>query len=131
MSELFSDEWMKKFQQEWNREPDLSGALQKIGFNSVIGYGLKGEDQPRGYIQVENGKVVDAGAYNGQELNWDMRADEGNWSKWFEKEIGMTGLGMAVTTGKMKFNAGDFKAMIKDPRMATPFVKSFTVMGRV
>ncbi len=131
MSELFSDEWMKKFQQEWNQEPDLSGALEKIGFNSVIGYGLKGEDQPRGYIQVENGKVVDAGAYNGQELNWDMRADEGNWSKWFEKEMGMTGLGMAVTTGKMKFNAGDFKAMVKDPRMATPFIKSFTVMGRV
>jgi len=131
MSELFSDEWMKKFQQEWNNEPELSGSLEKIGFNSVIGYGLKGEDQPRGYIQVENGQVTDAGAYNGQELNWDMRADEGNWSKWFEKEMGMTGLGMAVTTGKMKFNAGDFKAMVKDPRMATPFIKSFTVMGRV
>ena len=131
MSELFSDEWMKKFQQEWNNEPDLSGALEKIGFNSVIGYGLKGEDTARGFIKVENGKVTDAGAYDGQELNWDMRADEGNWNKWFQKEMGMTGLGMAVTTGKMKFNAGDFKAMIKDPRMATPFIKSFTVMGRV
>jgi len=42
----------------------------------------------------------------------------------------MTGLGLAVTTGKLKFNSGDFKAMIKDPRMATPFVKSFSVMGR-
>ena len=131
MSELFSDAWMKKFQQEWNNEPDLSGALEKIGFNSVIGYGLKGEDAARGFIKVENGKVTDAGAYDGQELNWDMRADEGNWNKWFQKEMGMTGLGMAVTTGKMKFNAGDFKAMVKDPRMATPFVKSFTVMGRV
>jgi putative sterol carrier protein len=131
MSELFSDEWMKKFQQEWNNEADLSGALEKIGFNSVIGYGLKGEDKPRGYIKVENGQVTDAGAYDGQELNWDMRADEGNWNKWFQKEMGMTGLGMAVTTGKMKFNAGDFKAMVKDPRMATPFIKSFTVMGRV
>ena len=131
MSELFSDEWMKKFQQEWNNEADLAGALEKIGFNSVIGYGLKGEDQPRGFIKVENGQVTDAGAYDGQELNWDMRADEGNWNKWFQKEMGMTGLGMAVTTGKMKFNAGDFKAMVKDPRMATPFVKSFTVMGRV
>jgi hypothetical protein len=40
-------------------------------------------------------------------------------------------LGMAVTSGKLKFNSGDFKAMIKDPRMATPFVKSFTVMGWV
>jgi putative sterol carrier protein len=60
-----------------------------------------------------------------------MRADEGNWKKWFSKELGVAGLGMAVTTGKLKFNSGDFKAMIKDPRMATPFVKSFTVMGWV
>ena len=37
----------------------------------------------------------------------------------------------AVTTGKLKFSAGDFKAMVKDPRMATPFVKSFAVMGKV
>jgi len=131
MADLFSDEWMKKFQQEWNDESDLSDALAKIEFNSVIGYGFKGDDAASGYIKVENGKVTDAGSYDGQELNWDMRADDGSWKKWFEKELGMTGLGMAVTTGKLKFNSGDFKAMVKDPRMATPFVKSFTVMGKV
>jgi len=131
MSDLFSDEWMKKFQAEWNNEPELSDALGKIEFSSVIGYGFKGDDNASGYITVENGKVTDAGAYDGQELNWDMRADAGNWSKWLEKELGMAGLGMAVTTGKMKFNSGDFKAMVKDPRMATPFIKSFAVMGKV
>jgi len=131
MADLFSDEWMKKFQQEWNNEPELSDALEKIEFNSVIGYGFKGDDKAAGYIKVENGKVTDAGQYDGQDLNWDMRADDDNWKKWFAKELGMTGLGMAVTTGKLKFNAGDFKAMVKDPRMATPFVKSFTVMGKV
>ncbi len=131
MADLFSDEWMKKFQEEWNNEPELSGALEKIDFNSVIGYGFKGDNSAKGYIKVENGKVTDAGQYDGQDLNWDMRADDDNWKKWFEKDMGMTGLGMAVTTGKLKFNAGDFKAMVKDPRMATPFVKSFTVMGKV
>ena len=30
-----------------------------------------------------------------------MRADAASWQKWFEKELGMTGLGMAVTTGKL------------------------------
>jgi putative sterol carrier protein len=131
MSEMFSDEWMKKFQEEWNAEPTLSDELAKINFSSVIGYGFKGEDQASGYIKVENGKVTEAGQYDGQSLNWDMRADSDNWQKWFQKEMGMTGLGMAVTTGKLKFNEGDFKAMVKDPRMAGPFVKSFTVMGRV
>ena len=131
MADLFSDEWMKKFQEEWNAEADLSDELAKIGFSSVIGYGFKGDDQAAGYIQVEDGKVTEAGKYDGQSLNWDMRADSANWQKWFEKELGMTGLGMAVTTGKLKFSEGDFKAMVKDPRMAGPFVKSFAVMGRV
>ncbi len=131
MAELFSDEWMKAYQQQWNGEPELADALAKIDFDSLIGYGFKGEDQPRGFIRVEKGKVTEAGTYDGRNLNWDMRADEANWRKWMEKDLGMTGLGMAVTTGKLKFITGDFKAMIKDPRMAGPFIKSFAVMGRV
>jgi len=130
MADLFTDEWMKSFQTAWNGEPDVAEALAKIDFNTVIGYGFKGDDTAKGYIKVEAGKVTEAGAYDGQELSWDLRADNGNWDKWMQKELGMTGLGIAVTTGKLKFNSGDFKAMIKDPRMATPFVKSFTVMGR-
>jgi hypothetical protein len=31
----------------------------------------------------------------------------------------------------MKFKVGDYSAMIKDPRMADPFIKSFSVMARV
>ena len=40
-------------------------------------------------------------------------------------------LGLAFSTGKLKFKKGDFKAMIGDPRMAGPFIKSFGAMGRV
>jgi len=43
----------------------------------------------------------------------------------------MASMGMAVTMGKLKFETGDFAAMIKDPRMATPFVKSFSLMGAI
>ena len=131
MADLFSDEWMKSFQGIWNSEPALKDALAELGFNSVIGYGIPGEDGPRGYIDVQNGEVVSAGAYDGQTLNWDIRADEKNWDKWLSKGIGMAGMGMAVTTGKMKFQTGDFNAMIKDPRMAGPFIKSFEAMGQV
>ncbi len=131
MAELFSEEWMKEFMDKWNAEPELSGALSKIGFNSVIAYGLDGEDKPRGYIKVENGKAVEAGTYNGQELNWDLRASTDNWKKWLKKPPGMMGLGMAYTSRKLKFEVGDYGAMIKDPRMAGPFIKSFSVMGQV
>ena len=131
MSELFDDQWMKSFQSIWNSEPELKDALAELSFNSVIAYGMQNEEQPRGVIEVQNGEIVNAGQYDEQDLNWDIRADQGNWEKWLSKGIGMAGMGMAVTTGKMKFKTGDFKSMIKDPRMAGPFVKSFEAMGKV
>jgi hypothetical protein len=130
MADLFSDEWMKTFMAQWNAEPDLSDALAQIGFNSVIGYGFEGEDQPRGVLSVENGKAVAAGAYNGETMNWDIRCAEAQWKKWISSPPGMMGLGTAFATGKMKFKVGDYGAMIKDPRMAGPFIKSFSVMAR-
>ena len=130
MADLFSDSWMKSFGEQWNGEPELAGALSQIGFNSTIGYGFTGDAAPSGVIVVENGTVTSAGAYNGEALNWDLRAAADNWQKWIDKGIGMTGLGIAYTTGKLKFNVGDYTAMLKDPRMAGPFIKSFSVMGR-
>lgn len=131
MADLFSDEWMKTFGEQWNQEPELADALEKISFNSNIGYGFDGDAQPTGVLVVKNGKVVEAGAYSGQELNWDLRATADNWNKWRAKGIGMMGLGTAYATRKLKFIVGDYGAMVKDPRMAGPFIKSFTVMGRV
>ena len=131
MADLFSDEWMKAFMVAWNNEPSLSDALAQIGFNSNIGYGFDGEDAPRGVLVVENGVATAAGAFNGEELNWDLRANQANWDKWRKKGIGMAGLGMAYATRKLKFNVGDYGAMIKDPRMAGPFIQSFNIMGQV
>ncbi|MCU0766145.1 MAG: SCP-2 sterol transfer family protein [Gammaproteobacteria bacterium] len=130
MAELFSDAWMKSFMQQWNAEPELSDALAQIGFNSVIGYGYPDDAQARGVLTVENGKAVAAGAYAGETLSWDIRASADQWQKWVKDPPGMMKLGMAFTTGKMKFKVGDYGAMIKDPRMAGPFIKSFSVMGR-
>ena len=130
MADLFSEEWIKSFQEQWNAESELSDALAKINFNSTIAYGFDGEDTPRSVLIVENGKATGAEIYNGQELSWDLRATFDNWNKWMAKPPGMMGLGMAYTSRKLKFNVGDYGAMIKDPRMAGPFIKSFTVMGR-
>lgn len=131
MAELFSEQWMNRFHEEWNKESDLAGALAKINFNSTIAYGIDGEAAPRGVIVVEQGKVVKSGAYTNETLNWDLRASQESWEKWIAKGVGMVGLGMAYTTRKLKFNVGDYGAMISDPRMAGPFIKTFTVMGRV
>lgn len=131
MADLFSPEWMAQYQEQWNAEPDLSDALAKINFDSVIGYGFKGEDQPRGVLVVKDGKAVEAGAYNGQTLSWDLRAKPEDWEKCFQKGLNMMGLSGAYMQGKLKFVVGDYWAMIKDPRMVNPFLKSFSVMGQV
>jgi hypothetical protein len=122
---------LKGYQAVWNSEPEVSDALAKINFNSVIGVGFPDEDKPRGVFVVENGKAVRAGTYAGEALNWDMRAKPDDWAKWQAKGIGMTGLGMAAATGKLKFRTGDYGSMLKNPAMAGPFVKSFSLMGKV
>ena len=130
MSNLFTDEWMKGFMAAWNADPSLSADLAKINFSSSIAYGFLDDDQPLGVIIIEEGKATNAGAFNGEALNWDLRATEGNWNKWLKKPPGMMGLGMAYSTRKLQFNVGDYGAMIKDPRMAGPFIKTFAVMGQ-
>lgn len=131
MTNLFSPEWMQAFAEQWNTEPELADALAKIHFNSVIGYGFDSEATPKGVITVESGRVVTAGTYNGQKLNWDLRADPNQWQQWLTKGLNMMGLSMAYMSRKLQFRVGDYTAMIKDPRMAGPFIKSFAVMGRV
>lgn len=131
MVELFSSEWMNKFAAAWNAEPALWSGLEKIGFTSVIAYGLLEEEKPRGVLIVENGKAKEGMTYDHQVLNWDLRASLEDWEKWMRKAPGLMGLGIAYTSRRLRFKVGDYGAMIKDPRMAGPFIKSFEVMGRV
>jgi len=128
MAELFTDKWINDLKDAWNNEPEVSDALAKIDFCSVITCGYKNEDTPRCVFVVENGEAVRAGLYDGETADWDMRADEKNWEKWTETPLNMATMGIAFTMGKLKFKTGDFKAMIKNPSMAVPFVKSFGLM---
>lgn len=129
--DLFSNIWMGKYKDAWNSTGDVSDALAKINFDSTIAWGIAGEDKPRGVLVVKGGKAVHAGEYKGEDLNWDLRASQENWSQWQQNPIGMVGLGMAVTTGKLKFAAGDYSSMMKNPGMAGPFVNSFGLMSQV
>jgi len=131
MSKICSGEWMNELKDAWNNSEEVSGKLAEINFNSVIACGFKGDDKPTGIFIVEKGVCISAGDYAGESIDWDMRADKKNWLKWIAKPLTMTTMGIAVTTGKLKFVTGDFKAMIKDPRMAVPFVKSFSLMSDI
>ncbi len=131
MPELFSADWMNELKDQWNNDPEVKDKLAEIGFNSVITCGFKNEDKPVGVFIVKNGECVSAGSYTDESPDWDMRADRKDWMKWVEKGIGLTGMGMAYTMGKLKFKTGDYGAMIKNPKMAGPFVKSFGLMKNI
>jgi len=128
MAQLFTDEWINALKDAWNSNPEVSDALAKIDFNSVITCGFKGDDVPLCTFVVKKGIAVSAGLYNAEEADWDMRASQEDWDKWTTKPLGMASMGIAFTTGKLKFVKGDFKAMIKNPSMAVPFIKSFALM---
>ncbi|VAW59938.1 hypothetical protein MNBD_GAMMA08-3106 [hydrothermal vent metagenome] len=131
MPTLFDNAWMERYKEEWNKDPNLAKPLNAINFSSVIGYGFPDEEKPRSCIVIKDGYITEAGHYNNQPLNWDLRAKEGHWREWLKREVGSTGLGLAYSTGKLKFIAGDYKLMIKNQSIASPFIKSFSAMGRV
>ena len=60
-----------------------------------------------------------------------MRADLKDWMESGENGIDMAGMASAYMFGKIKFKHGDYASVIKDPRMAGPFVKSFGLMQKI
>lgn len=131
MAELFSGDWMRAFMDAWNRDAELSADLARIGFSSVIGYGFDAEEHPRAVLVVDSGRATSVAAFAGQTLNWDLRATAEQWQAWKSKPPSLMGLGLAYTQRKLRFKQGDYAAMVKDPRLAGPFVRSFEVMARV
>lgn len=128
---LFSTSWMEAFKTAWNKNPKMTEPLAAINFDSSIGYGLLGEEQPRGVLQVKNGQAIFGGDFTNQELNWDIRASQALWDKWKETPPNMTKIGLAYTTRRLQFKKGDYAAMLSEPRMAGPFIKSFETMSEI
>jgi putative sterol carrier protein len=132
-AELFSADWMTCFMEKWNAEAtELVEPLAKLDnpFSAKIGYGIYKEDAPKGVLVVETGKVTSAGAYNGEELDWDLRAKPESWTKWLKDGIGKLDMGKPAMFGGLGFEKGDYGAMMKDLSMMGPFIKSFEVMGK-
>lgn len=131
MARLFSEEWIKMLAQAWNSDPDLVNPLSDAQFSANIAYGFDNEHAPRVVIAVVNGKVIAAGSFAGQKLNWDLRASLDNWQHWMIDGFGLTSLGTAVAMQKLKFLQGDYRKMIRNPMLAKPFLRHFELMQTI
>ena len=130
MPELFSADWANKYKEIWNSDAGIADHLGRTGFNSVVAFGIDGEEDPRVVLTISNGQVVSAGGPNGEDLNWDLRASQEEWDAMVLKPPGLMKLGLAYTSRKLKFKKGDYAVMIKDPGLSTAFVKCFALMGQ-
>jgi len=130
MPELFSDDWAKRYKDIWNSNEGIAQELGKSNFNSVVAFGVDGEDSPRVVLTISNGEIVSAGSHNGESLNWDLRASLDEWVSLVSKPPGLMKLGLAYTSRKLKFKKGDYAVMIKDPGLSTAFVKCFSLMAK-
>ena len=131
MSNLFSAAWMKQLQQMWNANTDITKPLSKAGFSSRIAYGFKDNEKATGMLVIENGMVVEAGEYDGGELDWDLRADAAKWQEWIDGGFGLAQLGPAVATGALQFASGNYRQMIRNPSLANPFLHHFELMQNI
>lgn len=130
MPELFSAEWAKKFKELWNSGDGIVGQLKKSGFNSVVAFGIDGEDQPRCVLTVSDGQLLSIGKPGNEDIVWDLRAKAADWDNWMAKPPSLMKLGLAYTSRKLKFHKGDYAHMIKDPGLSGAFVRCFELMAK-
>jgi len=131
MAELFSKEWAQAFMDAWNADEEITTSLQRVGFNSVVAFGLPDDAIPAFIMTIQNGMVSSINSAAADDIKWDIRATRDNWLSLIVKPPGLMKLGIAYTSRKLRFIKGDYATMIKDPSLAGAFVKSFALMGKV
>ena len=131
MADLFSNEWAQAFKNAWNADDEITASLQRVGFNSVVAFGLPDDVEPAFVMTIQNGLVSSINTAAVDEIKWDIRASKDNWLSLIVKPPGLMKLGIAYTSRKLRFVKGDYATMIKDPSLAGAFVKSFALMGKV
>lgn len=129
-ADLFSDAWMKAFGEAWNNNADLVETLEKTDFTSIICYGFKGEDDPKGCLDVKNGKVASAGAYNEEVADWDLRGTAADWKQGLA-EGSISNSDFAPVFGDFTFKKGKYFDMMANPSRLGAFSESFKVMFAV
>jgi len=131
MADLFSGEWAQAYKDAWNADEEITASLQRAGFNSVVAFGLPDAAEPAFIMSIQNGLIASVNNTASEDIKWDIRATKDDWLSLIVKPPGLMKLGIAYTSRKLRFLRGDYATMIKDPSLASAFVKSFALMGKV
>jgi len=131
MADIFSNEWAQAYKEAWNADKEITTSLERAGFSSVVAFGLPETEDPAFVMSIKNGLVASINSAAVDDVKWDIRASKDDWLSLIVKPPGLMKLGIAYTSRKLRFKKGDYATMIKDPSLASAFVKSFALMGKV
>lgn len=131
MAELFSTEWADAYMNAWNSDQEITSTLSRASFNSIVAFGYPDSKEPEFIMKIQLGKITSVNEVPAEDADWDIRATADNWLSLIVKPPGLMKLGIAYTSRKLRFAKGDYATMIKDPGLASAFVKSFGLMGKV
>ncbi len=122
MYKFLSEEWIKAYAEEWNKNEKLTNDLKN--FSANIKYYIEGNDGEAVFIKVEKGKVVEAGKDDGRDYDFVLWATPENWKKLATGEMGPRA---AMLTKRLKFKGSMITAM----KYMGAFEESLRMMGRI
>ena len=122
MAKFLSEEWIKQYAEEWNKNDKLKEGLKN--FSATIKYYIDGADTPPVYIKVEKGKVVECGIAPNMKYNFEMWATPENWKI---LATGKMGPKAAMLTKKLNFKGSMITAM----KYMSPFEESLRMMSKI
>ncbi|MDW8095480.1 MAG: SCP2 sterol-binding domain-containing protein [Aquificaceae bacterium] len=122
MYRFLSEEWIKSYMEEWNKNEKLKGELKN--FSASIKYYIEGKDGDSVELIVENGVAKSAGKASMNKYDFELWATPENWKKLATGDMGPRA---AMLTKKLKFKGSMITAM----KYMSAFEESLRMMSRV
>jgi hypothetical protein len=128
---LFSEPWMKTFGECWIHDSEINRLLFNQEFTATIAYGFIDNPHPRGAVFINNSCLQDARLYQGEPLDWDLRARPDTWKRWLSEGFRLERMGYILANKELIFEQGDYRKMLHVPRLASAFFRSFELMQKI
>ncbi len=122
MYRFLSEEWIKAYAEEWNKNEKLKSELKD--FSASIKYYVEGREEDAVELIVDKGIAKSAGRANSHKYDFELWASLENWKRLATGEMGPRA---AMLTKRLKFKGSMITAM----KYMSAFEESLRMMSRV
>jgi len=122
MHRFLSEDWIKAYKEEWNKNEKLKSELRD--FSASIKYYIEGKEDSAVHLIVKNGEATEAGKADGRNYDFELWASLDNWKKLATGDMGPKA---AMLTKRLKFKGSMITAM----KYMSAFEESLKMMGKV